>query len=112
MADEKRTGLGEGLRAGIGILNAFKEAIEETLSEAIERGDLSPERAKSVMKDAAQQIQSSMEEARERWEPVSRREFERLRQEVVELRSRLSHFESARTGTSGGPASSSRIEID
>ena len=45
MSDEQpksRTSIGEGLRAGIGILSAFREAIEETIEEAVERNDLNP----------------------------------------------------------------------
>src|SRR5690606_36554501 len=33
--DERRGGLGEGLRTGIGILTALKEAIEETIEDAV-----------------------------------------------------------------------------
>ncbi len=41
-------GLTEGIRTGIGILAAVKETIEDTIQEAVERGDLSPERAAAV----------------------------------------------------------------
>ena len=48
----QRAGLGgasaTGIRTGIGILTAFKEAIEETLEEAGERGDLSPRARQAV----------------------------------------------------------------
>jgi len=86
MAEEKRTGLGEGIRTGIGILTAFKEAIEETLQEAVERGDLSPDRAKHAMKDAAHKVQETLEEARERLDFVSRRDFDALAEEVRVLK--------------------------
>ena len=89
MTDNRPPTIGEGIKTGIGILTAFKEAIEETLNEAIARGDVSPERAKSLMKDAAERVQTAAGEARERLDLVSRREFETLRGEVEELRRRL-----------------------
>jgi polyhydroxyalkanoate synthesis regulator phasin len=83
-------GIGEGLRTGVGVLNAFREAIEETVSEALESGgDVSPERAKALMRDAAQRVQNSFEETRERLDFVSRREFEELRREIADLRAQI-----------------------
>ena len=41
----------DGIKQGIGVLSAFKEALEEPINEARERGDLSTDRAKEVMKD-------------------------------------------------------------
>lgn len=97
MPDEPRrpgiTSLSEGIRTGIGILTAFKEAVEETLQEAVDRGDLSPERAKQAMQGAADRLQAGIEDARDRFDVVTRREFEALRDEVADLRSRLSRLE-------------------
>jgi polyhydroxyalkanoate synthesis regulator phasin len=89
MTDEKSGGIAEGIRTGFGILAAFKEAVEETLDEAIARGDLSPERARSVVRDAAEKVQMSLGDARERLDLVTRKEFEALRRETEELRRRL-----------------------
>jgi polyhydroxyalkanoate synthesis regulator phasin len=83
------SGFGEGIRSGIGVLNAFKEAIEETIQEAVERGDLSPDRAKQAMRDAAKRFQDSVGEAREKLDLVPRREFDELKDEVAELRRRV-----------------------
>jgi polyhydroxyalkanoate synthesis regulator phasin len=102
---EKRSGISEGIRTGIGILTAFKEAIEETLEDAVKRGDLSPERAKSAMKEAADRVQETLEEARERVDFVPRKEFEALREEVAELRRRLGQVEGA-SATGAPPAAS------
>ena len=110
MTDNRPPTIGEGIKTGIGILTAFKEAIEETLNEAIARGDVSPERAKSLMKDAAERVQTAAGEARERLDLVSRREFETLRGEVEELRRRLDAQQaraaetpaSSTTGETGG----------
>ncbi|CAN5808726.1 hypothetical protein BH23GEM6_BH23GEM6_20350 [soil metagenome] len=88
-------GIGEGLRTGVGVLNAFREAIEETVSEAMEGGgDVSPERARALMRDAAQRVQSSFEETKERLDFVSRRELDELRREVAELRARVASLEA------------------
>jgi polyhydroxyalkanoate synthesis regulator phasin len=93
MADEQRRagigGIGEGIRAGIGILSAFKEAVEETFQEAVDRGDLSPERAKRAVADTVDRIQSTFEGARDRIDIVSRKEFDDLRAEVERLRAQV-----------------------
>ena len=89
----KRPGIGEGIRTGIGVLTAFKEAVEETLQEAVDRGDLKPERAKQALTDALTRAQGAVGGAvgdvRERLDCVSRKEFDELRAEVAELRRRL-----------------------
>lgn len=93
---EKRTGIGEGLRAGIGILTAFKQAIEETIEDAAERNDLRPERAKEALSGALTRAQDAFDDVRGRLETVPRRDFEALRAEVEELRARVQRLE-------GGP---------
>lgn len=89
MTDEKRPNIGEGIKSGLGVLLAFKEAVEETLEEALQRGDLSQERAREVMRDASGRIQQIAEETRDRLDLVPRREFDELKREVEALRSRL-----------------------
>ena len=95
MADEqrKRPGIGEGIRTGIGVLTAFREAVEETLQEAVDRGDLKPERAKQALTDALSKAQGAVGGAvgavGDRLDWVSRKEFDDLRAEVAELRRRL-----------------------
>ena len=94
MTDEqRRSGIGEGLRAGIGILTAFKEAIEETIDEAAARNDLRPERAKEALTGALSRAQGAFDDVRERLEVVPRREFEALRGEVEALRRRVERLE-------------------
>lgn len=85
----RRLSIGEGIRTGVGVLTAFKEAIEETIQEANARGDLSPDRAKQFLGDALHRAQDAVGEVRERLEWVPRKEFEALQAEVAELRSRL-----------------------
>jgi polyhydroxyalkanoate synthesis regulator phasin len=96
MADEQpkgRTGIGEGLRAGIGILAAFKDAIEETIEEAVQQNDLNPDRAKTALSGALERAQGVFDEARERLDVVPRREFDALKAEVEELRRRLDRLD-------------------
>jgi polyhydroxyalkanoate synthesis regulator phasin len=102
---ESRTGglggIGEGLRTGVGVLNAFREAIEETVSEALESGgDVTPDRAKAMMREAAQRVQSSFEETRERLDFVSRREFDELRREIADLRAQIAALHGDESMTS------------
>jgi len=103
MADEQRRlpGIGEGIRAGIGILTAFKEAIEETIQEAVDRGEMRPERAREAMQGAMSRAQGAYDDFRERLDTVPRKEYDELRRELEELRLRVSVLEDqARRGES------------
>lgn len=91
---ERRPSIGEGVRSGIGVLVAFKEAIEETIQEAGARGDLSPDRAKEFLGGALHRAQDVAGEVRERLDLVPRREFDALRAEVEELRRRLDELQA------------------
>lgn len=99
MSEEQRARptLGEGLRAGIGILTAFKEAIEETIDEAAARNDLRPERAKEALTGALTRAQDAFDGVRDRLDVVPRREFDALRAELEALRARVERLEG------GGP---------
>ena len=98
MAEEQRKsgigGIGDGVRTGIGILSALKDALEETFQEAVDRGDLSPERAKRAMRDAAQKVQTALEDARERVDLAPQRELDDLRSEVARLSERVARLEA------------------
>ena len=99
MSEEQRKssigGIGDGIRTGIGILNAFREAIEETLDNAVQRGDLTPERARQTMREAFDRMQESFEGARERLDFVPRAEMDELRNELAQLRERVARLEAA-----------------
>jgi polyhydroxyalkanoate synthesis regulator phasin len=86
--------IGEGVRSGVGVLVALKEAIEETIQEAHERGDLSPARAREFLGSALHRAQDAAGEVRERLDLVPRRDFDLLRAEVEALRARLDELES------------------
>jgi len=89
-----REKVGDGIRQGIGVLSAFKDALEETIHEARERGDLSAERAREVMKGALDKAQAAASGARERFDFATQAELEDLKQAVEEIRTRLSALEA------------------
>jgi polyhydroxyalkanoate synthesis regulator phasin len=95
-------GIGDGIRTGLGILGAFKDAVEETLQEAVDRGDLAPERAKQAMRDAAHRLQTAFDETRDRMDFVTRREHEELRAELAGVRDRLERLEKRGGGADAG----------
>jgi hypothetical protein len=96
----------EGLRAGIGILSALKDAIEETIQDMADRGELSQERAREAVRTTMDRAQTAFEEARLRLDFVPRREFEALKAEVADLRDRLGRHETSRAHGGGPPAGS------
>jgi polyhydroxyalkanoate synthesis regulator phasin len=79
----------EGFSAWMGVLDAFREAIEETIVEMRERKDLTPERAREAVRTTMQRAQSALDDARERLDFVPRREFDALQEEVGKLRRRV-----------------------
>ncbi len=102
---DARDTISDGLRQGLGILSAFKDALEETIQEARERGDLSSDRAREVMREAMGRAQEAAGEARERLDLVPRREFDALRDRVEELGVRLENLErrASQAGGAGEP---------
>jgi polyhydroxyalkanoate synthesis regulator phasin len=82
-----------GIKQGIGKLNAMKDAIEETLNEAKERGDLSPERAKELMRSTLERAQAKAGEAREALDFVKQKDFDGLRSVVDGLKDRVKSVE-------------------
>ena len=111
--DRRPGDLGENLREGVrtvaDILGALKDAVEESFDELRARGDLSPERAREAARATMQRAQEELENVRERFDFVSRKEFDALRAEVDALRARLdahSHPHTHGSGPTGsGPAS-------
>lgn len=104
MTDERkstRDKVSDGIKQGIGVLSAFRDALEETITEAKERGDLSPDRAKEVMKSALHKAQEAAEGARERLDFVAQKEFDALADAVDELKRRVDSLEGRASGESG-----------
>ena len=85
--------MSDGIKQGIGVLSAFKEAIEETIQDARDRGDLSTERAKGVMKDALERAQAAASGAKEKLDFVNHTELEAVRAELGALRNRVEVLE-------------------
>lgn len=111
-------GIGEGIRSGIAVVGAFMEAIEDTIQEAVDRGDLSPERARQTVRDATRRFQDGIGEARERFDLVSRQEVDDLRRELMELRRRIDQLEGrtpnllARPDEAAEPPEENAIPLD
>ena len=103
-----RRRMSDGIKEGIGVLSAFKDAIEETIQEARERGDLSKDGAKRVMKDALGKAQSAASTARERLDFAPQVELESLEETVAALRTRVAALEERVFGASGGADQGSR----
>jgi polyhydroxyalkanoate synthesis regulator phasin len=105
----RSAGLGDGIRQGIGVLSAFKDAIEETIQEARDRGDLSAERAREVMKDALGKAQTAAGEARERLDFAQQGDLDDLRAAMGSILDRVAalevHVFGAERGREGGAAS-------
>ena len=102
-----RERMSDGFSRGLGVLSAFKEALEETISEARERGDLSVDKAREAMKDAMGRARDVTSEARDRFDFVTQAEFSALVKRVRELEERLGVDAEEGTETSGqeGPES-------
>jgi polyhydroxyalkanoate synthesis regulator phasin len=94
--------MSDGIKEGIGVLSAFKDAIEETIQEARERGDLSRDGAKRVMKDALGKAQHAASGARERLDFAHQSELDALAVTVQALRNRVAALEERVFGPSGG----------
>ena len=102
-----RKKVSDGIREGLGVLSAFKDALEETIVEARQRGDLSPERAKRARRAAMSRAQEVAGEARERLEGVSQKEFDQLKEQVADLEACLKNLERRVGGDPGtGPSHS------
>jgi len=76
------------------MLGAMKDAIEEAIREAKERGDLSQERARELFQKGMRKAQEAAGGAREAFDFVNQKEFERLESRVVELRRRVEALEA------------------
>jgi polyhydroxyalkanoate synthesis regulator phasin len=94
-----RQRMGDGIRSGIGVLSAFKDALEETIKDARDRGDLSAERAKELMKEALEKAQSAASGARERLDFVHQTDFDELKKAVEALNERVIALEGRLAGS-------------
>lgn len=99
MTDEQgsdKDGGGEGgSEHSLGILSALKEAIEETIQEAKDRGDLDPEKAKEFFRGAMEKAQAAAGEARGKLEEMRAKDFPSVQAAVDELKDRVQRLEDA-----------------
>jgi len=98
MSDEdKKTARGkvsDGIKQGIGVLSAFKDALEETIQEAKDRGDISTDRAKEVMKSALHKAQEAAGDAKDRLDLVAQKDFDGLKEAVDVIKEKVSALEA------------------
>jgi polyhydroxyalkanoate synthesis regulator phasin len=85
----RRDHIEDRFKQGLGVLGAMKDAIEDTIREVRERGDLSPDRAKEVVRNAMDKAQEKAGEAREALDFVKQKEFDGLKSIVEDLASRM-----------------------
>jgi polyhydroxyalkanoate synthesis regulator phasin len=93
-SDRASARIGDGIRQGIGVLSALKDALEETIQEARERGDLSTERAREVLKEALATAQSAAGEARGRLDFAQQGDLEALASAVESIGRRVAVLEA------------------
>ncbi|NIP83551.1 MAG: hypothetical protein GWM90_31730 [Gemmatimonadetes bacterium] len=93
----------EGIRAGIGILSALKDAIEETVDDMLERGELSQERAREAVRTTMERAQAAVEDARVRFDFAPRSDLDELAEDVRELRRRVERLEATAHEPGGAP---------
>ncbi|HSR42411.1 MAG TPA: hypothetical protein VLL48_09570 [Longimicrobiales bacterium] len=88
-----KRGFSDGIKQGLGVLSAFKEALEETIHDARERGDLSAERAREMVQGAMSRAREAAGEAKERLDFATQQDLDALGERVEELRVRLENLE-------------------
>ncbi|HSL69358.1 MAG TPA: hypothetical protein VK864_03910 [Longimicrobiales bacterium] len=98
--DSAKEGIKEGVRAVTGFLAALKDAIEETMRDVRDTGDLDPERARSAMRATMKRAQEAMDDVKERIDFVPRKEIDALNEEISALRARVTELEMK---VGGGP---------
>lgn len=84
---------------GLGMLSAFKEALEETINEARERGDLTTDRAKDAVRTAFEKAKAASSDARDKFDFVSQADFDGLAARVADLEQKV----RSRVGGRGSP---------
>jgi hypothetical protein len=90
---DRRDSAGDAFRDGVrtvtGVLGALVETLEQTFSDLRDGSDLSPERARETARSTVRKAQETVEDFRDRFDFVTRREFEALRDDVARLRAQL-----------------------
>ena len=71
------------------MFSAFREALDETIQEARERGEYTADRARDAMKDAMDRGRDATSEARDRFDFVTQGDFDALKARVATLEERV-----------------------
>jgi polyhydroxyalkanoate synthesis regulator phasin len=104
-AEARTRRVSDGIKQGLGVPSALKDALEEAIGEARERGDLTPDRAREAVRSALHRVQEAAGDAKERLDFVPRKEFDHLRDQLEELKVRLENLERrAAQGPGAGPS--------
>jgi polyhydroxyalkanoate synthesis regulator phasin len=90
MDDRERKDAG---REGLGILATLKDALEEVMAEAREKGGMSADKARDAVRGAVSKARDAAGEARERLDLVTNQDLQQLREAVDELKVRLENLE-------------------
>jgi polyhydroxyalkanoate synthesis regulator phasin len=90
MEDQGRKDSG---REGLGILATLKDALEEVMAEAREKGGVSADKARDVVRGAVARAKDAAGEARDRLDLVTHQDIQQLREAVDELKVRLENLE-------------------
>ena len=85
----RREAIEDRVKQGLGVLGTMRDAIEETIREVRERGDLSPEHAKEVVRGALDKAQEKAGEARDAFDFVKQKDFDGLQSLVGDLKARM-----------------------
>jgi hypothetical protein len=83
----------EGGQAGLGILSTLKDALDEVLAEAREKGGTGAGKAREAVRGTMARARDMAEEAKERLDFASRQELEDVRNALAELKVRLENLE-------------------
>lgn len=94
--DDRRSPVGRTFDRGLGAIHALREAFNESIEEARDRGELSTDRAKEILTrtfDRARAKEGGAEPSSEKTpsggEPVSRADFEMLQSRIERLEAAL-----------------------
>jgi polyhydroxyalkanoate synthesis regulator phasin len=80
-------------REGLGILSTLKDALDEVIAEARDKGGLSADRARDAVRGAMARARDAAGEARERLDVVTHQELQDVRDALDELKVRLENLE-------------------
>jgi len=90
MSEQERR---EGGREGLGILSTLREALDEVMAEAKDKGGMSADRAREAVRGAVAKAREAAGEARERLDFATEQDVQDLREAVNELKVRLENLE-------------------